>query len=281
MTIDRLSNHYPQPFTAPIPNAEQVEVFTLQDNVPYRFRLRDAEPGWWVVTPETKAKARLDEPAQPCDMLAYLTALPRFYVICCFRLAEGTWLVVPYNASDAAQRGWPDGEPRVMHLVCHAVKPFDVATARFLAGTLLYDGLDDRLGLCAHGHLLRSELGTQAGAATLKVNGGFQNAYNIILKRRQELEAETRRQAVEHQRQTTEGELRWQLEFMGADLKAWSEVGNGYSVTWEHEGRSYTTTLQRDRRVASAGICLDRTDAQHNLSSIVRVMEEAERLRQT
>lgn len=272
--IDRVGDHIPEPFVAPIPDAEVVEVFTIQDGVPYRFKLQDTYPGWWIINPQSKLEARLGEIPQPCDILAYLEQLPRFYAISCFRLSERTWLVVPYNAGDAAQRGWPSGEPKAMHLVRHNVKPFDVVVVRS-ANTLLYEDLDTRLDGSHWKDWATLQLEDKTGRLLPR---NYDNALAILWQRKKELEEEARKRAIEEQRSTTEGEFHWQLAFMGADLESWLESGEGYEVTWSHEGERYSMRLRRDKRIASAGICLDRTDSSHNLSSIVAVMEEARRL---
>ena len=276
--VEQVGSHTPKPFIAPIPDAEVVDVFTLQDGIPYTFKLRAQSPGWWQVVPVSKSWAHLGEVPQSCDILAYLDQLPRFYAICCFRLSERTWLVVPYNASDTAQRGWPNGEPRAMHLVRHAIRPFDVVVTRSLAGTLLYEDLDTRLGNWLFTESLRFAVEEDSIEPSASTRNDFKNAYQIVYHRKVELKAEAQRQAIEKQHYTTEGKLRWQLAFMGANLESWLESGEGYKVTWSHEGERYSMRLRRDKRIASAGICLDRTDSSHNLSSIVAVMEEAKRL---
>ena len=72
-----------------------------------------------------------------------------------------------------------------------------------------------------------------------------------------------------------EGRLRVALEYSGAVLRAWTELGEGYEVVWEHEGEEYRTVIRRDLFVESAGICLSGRDSDYNLSAIVHVMRLA------
>jgi hypothetical protein len=68
---------------------------------------------------------RWHAPAYMHEIGVYLSALPRFYVIAC-SLHGQAWVCVPYNASDATQRSWPNGQPRQVHLVFDHIQPFEV-----------------------------------------------------------------------------------------------------------------------------------------------------------
>jgi hypothetical protein len=210
------------------------------------------------------------------DVVGYLSVLPRFLVIAVHRLRADAWMVVPWNASDAAQRGWPNAEPRAVHLVRDAIRPFDVVVARRLDRIFLYDMLDEGLGSSGASQTVRAVFNSARG--DIEVSGAppeMLRAYSLLSDYAYGLQR-TRQQRGEADRRTSvEGRLRWHLGFMGADLLGWHEAGEGYEVRWSYEGREYHTVLRRDLQVESAGICLDGTDQRHNLSSIVAVMEEA------
>jgi hypothetical protein len=288
--LDRVSSHQPQPFIAPIPDADQVEVFTLQNNIPYRFEIntRDIDPGWWFMTPATQGyKAHVSRPAHPHEYLAYLSHLPRFYVIACYRVAQSAWLVVPFNASDAAQRGWRDGSPMLMHLVREAVRPFDVIDARALSDTLLFNSV---AGLEIH----NIETCRQAftGRNAISLNQDWSNAFVLLWERRKLLEIQAARKAEEERRKaaqraiverrlTMEDQIKFDLEFMGAELVDWSEEGEGLSVTWTYNGYTHTERLNREMRLDVPGICLGHQEDDynwHNLSTLVATIEEGRRL---
>lgn len=257
--FERVVNHVPVEFVAPVPDAETVRLFSLQENVPYWFELRDPKPGWWHVIPETKSDAGLGEEVEIFERHEYLRQLPKFSVITLFPLSESVWLVVPFNESDAAQRGWKNSSPRLMHLVTGLPGECDTAMARDMGGTLLYDGLS---------HLWQ-HLPTSRELFARRIIEG----HLIEMQKRQaELEAEERKASIEDR-------ARWQLEFMGATLLDWRELGSSYEVTWEHEGATWTMPLTRDLRIESAGICLAGTDRQHNLSSIVEIMKTGRKLK--
>lgn len=274
--LSRIAAHIPEPFIAPVPDARTVTVFTLQDGIPYRFRLSNPEPGWWLLNPTSETTAVAVREATPPEFYAYLDALPRFLAIAVFRAHTKTWVAIPYNASDAAQRGWPDGSPRVMHLTRHAIGPFDVVYASTMGNTLIYNrpAFED----AGTSHRLLMLLADGRGGPGL-TNLNWQNAWDIVKRREHEIREEERQQAEAEQRKTVGGELEYRLAFGGAELVNWLEEGEGYRVHWRHGEHGYSMLVRRDMHIASAGICLEGTDRQHTLSSIVSVMERARELR--
>ncbi len=271
--IEKIGRIQVRPFLAPIPDAGTVVVTTVQEGVRFNYRVT-REPGWWVLHCDRSAVRQVETPHSMFEVVQYLAALPRFLVIAVHRLRADTWMVVPWNASDAAQRGWPDGEPRPLHLVRDAVRPFDVLVARRLGQTMLYDTLDDGLGTSVVAEAMRNafDTGREAVAAAgtppeMRRAFALLNDYTGALARTEE----------ERSRAPVERQLRWHLAFVGAELLGWNEAGEGYEVRWRYNDREHTVLLRRDFQVASAGICLDGTDLHHNLSSIVGVMDEATR----
>jgi len=283
--IDQIAEHTPEEFVCPIPDAEQITVFSSQAGIPYQFRIGNPEQGWWMAVPTSESIARLDREAAPSAYLPYLEALERFYAIALFRVSRMTWVCVPFNTSDADQRGWHNGEPRQLHLVREAVQPFDVVDTRNLAGTLLFNIIDDRMGWGVVSEALRELYATRNGT-TNSVPATMLNAYQILLRRewelRERLEQAERRarrgrqEAARAAAQLSLGSLiSNSLEFMGADLVNWSEAGENIQVAWEYNGYTHSSTVTRNLRGYSAGICVDGTDSGHTLTSLVAVIEEA------
>jgi hypothetical protein len=157
-----------------------------------------------------------------------------------------------------------------MHLVRSAVRPLDVVSARDLAGVLLYDD-------------------TVSGPRFRRFdNRDWQRAESIIAQRREQVQrelVELRKKAALAQlaakRQTTEDEIKFQLEFMGAELVDWSEDGEGVRVTWEFDGYEHSATMNREMKLETAGICLGHGPGAYdwqNLSTLVDTIQEARRL---
>lgn len=269
-----------QPFVAPVPEAEEVTLFTVQNGVPYRFGVSRVEPGWW----EFDTAINPVRPAYVREILAPLSSLPRFYVIAVHALSPYTWLCVPASNQDASQRNWRNGQPRPLHLVRAELQPFDLIVARDMAGVLLFDDVDMRLDQTAlregqrlwlEGH----ELDDSKHREVASVYGMLQ----ALQERQKQLQLEVAeresRARLAAELQTEEGRIRHELAFMGAELVDWRKMPTGYSVTWKDDKRAYTMTIRPDMRVSSAGICLAGTDSEHTLASIVAVMKRGHELR--
>lgn len=272
-TALRFANYKPQSFVAPIPTNGIVDVFTLQNGVPLRYVVRNQRPGWYEINPGNRNLVGKEAKINEID--EYLQSLPRFYAIVGVPSGENTWLVFPYNASDAAQRGWKNGEPKQVYLVNEKIEPLEVIVTRNLAGILLYQGLDYRLGEHAKSDAYRN-------APDKPAYGGqsWGNAYDMVVNWYKRMEQDAIRTRLETQTMNATERMKFMLEFMGASLVSAEKLGRGYQVVWQApDGHTYKMAVQEDGRIAVAGFCLDGTDSQHNLSSIVAVMEEGQRRR--
>lgn len=293
--IDRISEHEPQPFVAPLVSSEEAWMLTIQASIPYWLRAdwlirNPAEAvGWWLAQPYrfdgSYNRARRKRPAYPHERIQYLEQLPRFMVVTALEMEGNCWLVLPYNEADAAQRGWANGTPRLMHLVSGTLNPLDVVNARDAAGTLLFEGVDERLAESAQGDNLRLlfEAGEEA-VAKGQARVAYTNAIGLMRQRMEEIlaaqaeaEREERRKRQKELERQPEERMKYHLEFMGAHLVNWERNRQGYRVRWSFAGAEHEVTVNRHMRVVSAGICLDGTDSAHDLASIVDVMQEARR----
>jgi hypothetical protein len=280
--LTRIVTHKIHPFIAPVPDAGTVSILSIQENIPYWFSVTPLlEPGWYTMTPDSKGRYVMGvDDAYPYQIGTYLSELPRFYVIACFPTAGGAWLCVPFNASDAAQRGWPSGQPRLVHLVGETIQPFDVLVARRLGAVLLYEQVDTRIEHSQSRFLLERLMDTNR--IILVINRDFRNAFDLAWERKdkevQAARAERMRQGILDAQTTVADRMRFLLGFAGAELVNWNENQAGYRVIWQYSDRQYSMEVRRDMRIASAGLCLSNLDSQQNLTSIVGVMEEAKRL---
>lgn len=254
-TIESLAGHRPRDFFAPVPTSNTTSVFSLQDQIPYWFAIDIAEPGWYLLSPEQDLSVKIVREAFPYERLQYLNQLKRFYVIALFPITEDnqTWLVSPFNISDAEQRGWKNGEPRQMYLVDDEIEPLQIIDTRSSGNTLLYYEI----------------------ASLMKYNSKeWRHARNIIDQRIQQIQAEEKRREIAKKQSTERGRIEASLEFMGAQLVRYTPTIHGYEITWAHNGRRHTMQIDRNLRVRSAGVCLAGTDAWHSLASVIAVMED-------
>jgi len=279
--IDKLDSHRPKHFLAPVLDAERVRIHTLLNGIPYRFDVH-SEPGWWVLKPTSKTRARrVGPPISMLDVMDYLRILPRFLVITLFRVRSSTWLVVPFNNADAEQRGWLNGEPRQLHLVRHRVQPFDVLVTRQLGNELIYHLRYCTADAGVVSKLLRDYL-TESELPEVRFSTReFRSAWEVLQQHVREQKKQERLQVEAKRKMSVEERLRFHLAFMGAELDSWYESGEGYRVAWTHGKQEYSMDVARSGFIKSAGVCLEGTDRRHNLSSIVATMDEHRRLGRT
>lgn len=198
-------------------------------------------------------------------------------VIVLFSVDNNTSLVVPFNASDASQRGWLNSEPRKLHItrghqICKT--PLSIIQARMMGGQLLYDR-----PWFDYNSMVQIQQANLALEGAETVCKQFSVAIDIIIRHKERIEQRRLEQVEKNRRNTVEGRLKDDLEYVGASLLNWSEIGDGHEVTYEYNGAQFTMTVGENNRIESAGICLNDTDRDHNLSSIVLAMENARKLR--
>jgi len=270
---------------APLPEGQKRYVTTLIEGTPYRLKIPKVEPGWWLLRPVSDHEAQVIGEPPPYEVARYLEQLPAIRVIAVYRLGKESWLVYPWNAGDAFQRGWPPlqggrvPQPRPLQLVtAPALRPFDVVVARALDGLLLFDEYDRRTLWAPLADKLRSCLEEQEWSPGPRIEGLTPELRAVLsLHRHRFLEEEKRRilQEEAQRRRTLRGRLESALEYSGARLRSWTERGEGYEVIWEHEGEEYRTMIRPDLFVESAGICLSGRDLDYNLAAIVHIMRQA------
>lgn len=258
-TIDQISQHEPKEFIAPV-MTKYAKVFTLQDGIPYWFHIQVGTPGWFLLQPNSfmGLYATVIRKAMPHEMIQYLAELPSFRVIILFPVDETTQLVMPFNLSDAAQRGWKNGVPRHMHIVYHNLQHKQVVQAAAVGDSLVFNRAS---------HLTINSTGKRESRIATEI---YEARLNLIRKR----EVEEKRAA--HVK-TEQGRLETALEFMGASLEDWTRELDGYIVRWMIDGQMYRMEVDTNLRVKSAGVCLDQTDNWHSLSSVVAVMQDRQK----
>lgn len=232
----------------------------------YEFRLAQAQAGWWICQVETASRARLLEEAQAWQRAEYLEQWPQLRLILIEQLSPHSWLALPFNPSDAAQRFGRIG-PQVVHLVEHG-QPFERIVARVEGQTLWYDEIDRRAD-AALAEQLRSALYTEQ--AELKIAGLAASERAAYALRFERIAQEQQKQA----NAQLEGRLLHTLRIAGANLLGYSLDEGHVRVTWEREGLRSTSLVDLNLNLISAGICLSGEDQRFDLASIVSVVSEA------
>lgn len=262
-TIKKVAEQVPEKFLAPIPSADTVSLFSMQGNIPYWFHIKNPKPGWRWVEPIAKNKARIIEEAEPFEYIDYLNQLPKLLCIVLFSLGEGKSLVMPYN------QAWKNSEPKILHLtrghqICS--QPLSVIATRQMGESLLYQGMGYSTQAIQLSYAVRQQLENKENISGIPKL--FQSAYEVVSKKFE-------KDRIAQKALTTEDKIRNDLSFVGAALLNWNEKEEGYIIEYEYEGATFQIDLGQNRRVESAGICLDGTELNHNLSTIVLAMQEA------
>jgi hypothetical protein len=274
-SITDLAEACPEPFLAPFAEAGASKVLTIQGGVPFWLDVARQEPGWWVVKPTSRSEAEQDRPAAFHDVARFLALLPGFNVLTIRPAGERTWLVVPLNSSDAAQRGWPRAMPRLAHLVPPGPwSALEVLRVRDFCGELYYERPGEAAQLRPYVAELRNRINAGQGWSDLRPNSDLAHAATLSLGWLAEREIARRKLAARAREAVARETIEHDLDIMGASLVSWQ----GGEVTFEHDGAVHTVTIDPNRKVLSAGICLGGTDQRHDLASIVHVMSEARRL---
>lgn len=257
--INRIADHEPQPFIAPIPT-RNTDVFTIQDGIPYLFKGNHRiTPGWYKLHPKKDSEINIIDYGESIFLPSYtkiFDGTPVFYVIALFPIADKDWLVMPYNISDANQRGWKNGIPKTIYLVEENIKPMDILFAYQINNWLIFRSV---------AYLTATNYKEMAIAK------------GILSDRLKAMQKADEKHIEELKIQTNENRIKDSLNSMGASLNQWTREIDGYSVTWSHEEREHTMKIDTNLRVRSAGVCLGNTDNMHSLSSVVAVMQHRQR----
>jgi hypothetical protein len=271
--INRVAQHKPQDFTAPVPSRNG-SVFVVQEGIPYRFNLSVAVPGWYMIHPVGLRRAEVGALAEEWQRIMFLEALPRFLCIVVAMMGDIV-IVVPYNISDANQRGWKDGEPSPVYLVSEHLQAFDIILARRMGGILYYDRIDSNLVDKEVTDARACIMMESVNALEINLNANWQNAYAFVHQRVMDERKEALRKLQYEQNARSKDDLNWHLNFMGAILLEEQHIGDRIVVTYSYGEHEHKLTVDKSMKLVSAGICIAGTEREHNLSSAVAVIERA------
>lgn len=270
----------PPPFVAPVTSSTQ-KVFTKVGGLPYKYtRLRGIPNGWNRFKFNRSGILEIDakNPPQPLEVQNYLQLLkPRLCLIVLYRLDARTFLTYPYNVGDARQKGWGEA-PIVVNLVSDTLEAFDVIYARGEIDNMIYEvpsGIQIANREFLLGLLGRAPSVTEERFVTVEIRTSFSIINSRIMDaQRQESEAARRKQTL-----TIEGRIKYNLEFLGAELMSWRESGEDIVIQWKDQGQNYTSRISNKMGTVSAGICLSGKDADFNVAAMVDVIREARKIR--
>lgn len=232
----------------------------------YEFAVTNLQAGWSICRVLDARHAEMVAEALPWQRGEYLRLWPALRLVLLEPLVQQSWLALPFNPSDAAQRFGMAG-PQIVRLV-EGGQPFERVLGRVEGSTLWYDDTDRRADP-AIAEALRAALAAERETPGVPgLGAGERAAYALRIAR-----TITARAATEAAQ--TERRLRHALDLGGAQLLGYEVTADGLRVTWERNGQRSLTLVDTDLGVTSAGICLSGDDTRFDLASIVGVIRDA------
>lgn len=232
----------------------------------YEFIVANARAGWWICRARDPRHAEVVAAAEPWQRGDYLQLLPALRLVLLEPLARQSWLALPYNPSDAAQRFALAG-PVVARLV-EGGQPFERIIGRVEGPTIWYDDIDRRADPAIAEDLRSALASVRAAPGVAGLGAGERAAYGLLLARITAARAADAANQTEHR-------LRHALEIGGARLIGYELAGEELRVVWERDGQRGVTLVDAGLAVTSAGICLSGDDQRFDLASIVGVIRDA------
>ncbi|HEU5229582.1 MAG TPA: hypothetical protein VFU49_17325 [Ktedonobacteraceae bacterium] len=281
----------------------------------HEFKPRGEFVGWGRFRPVNEREAEVLGEAMPWERGGYLELFPALRMVLLWPdptpERPGTWWALPFNDSDARQRFGFLAEPIPVFLCdpTNGAERFERVIVRVAGNVLWFDG-PDALADPTHAEWLRDQ--TAKEEETEQRLSGLSGSERLALlywqireleatldkERRQQAEAERKRQIKERQRdhqrrlawlrsqkqrRTLEERLQHALSKADAILHSYSEITNADGslghivVEWSEQGHRhrYRSTIDPNLSVVSSGICLSGRDRDFDLTSLVNVMTDS------
>jgi hypothetical protein len=253
-------------FLAPVIRGGQVQVRIA--GVVCTLRIQPADfAGWGIFRPLSHAEAALARPARLAERQRYLELFPLVRLILAGRHEE-EWLALPAHRADARLQI----EGLIPVRLVEEAQLFEVIETRFDGSQFWYAAPDSRWdpGMANY---LRQELDRLTPPEKLERSGltaEERAAYALAFWPRYEATEEARRSREERR-------LRDALTHAGAELTAYVERQDVYTVTFEVDGQRHVSAVaKKDLSVRVAGICLSGEDEHFDLQSLVGVIREGQ-----
>jgi hypothetical protein len=221
----------------------------------------EASPGWAILKPLAMDRARVVDKPSLRQIRDYLALFPAVRLLLLAR-TEAAWLALPAQQGD---HRFKIKAPVPVHLAT-GVEPFQQIITRFDGGHFWFQEIDRRRNPAIAAYLreaLTQETAPEAlhkPTLTAEERAAYRASFQAILDAR---------------RDKIELRLADALAHAGAELAAYLERDDAYTVTFKVDDRSYRSTIAKDNlTVLTAGICLSGQDRRFDLQSLVGVIRE-------
>jgi hypothetical protein len=222
--------------------------------------------GWAVLQPLSMSKARMMRKATRSEVQQYLQLLPIVRLIVVTR-HQSTLYALPAQNGDSR---FQIRQPVPVLLSEENVQPFDVIVARFDGNQFWFEERDARHSPLIAAYLRRSwheklePEHLQKKGLSVEEKAAYAWAWQT---------------SEEGKKRGEEYRIAKALGHAQAELLSFIERDDVYTVTYRVQQHTHTSTVRKnDLSVLTSGICLSGRDADFDLTSLVGVMSEAQRI---
>lgn len=249
---------FTQRFLSPVVYGSKVKIRANGVNVFFSVRPKGFH-GWGIFQPVSANEAALIEYPTLEQKQEYLSLFPECV------------LMVTDQEKSLASLLIDDGRFKITGsvpvLFPENLQLFDAIKVRFDGVNMWYDSHFNHFSTLMIDRL-RDSINVNIKPENLEKHSGLTKAilgcYNIVYQRQQEL-----------LKSSKEYQVKNAVERAGGKFAAYKEIGNRYSVEYFIDGQRHTSLVNKDTlRVESAGICLNGTDSNFDLQSLISVVRE-------
>ena len=248
-------------FLSPVMKNQKVKVRIEGIIMEFSVRPKDYQ-GWGVFKTFDRENAEFVREATRLEKKEYLSLLPSFQFVIC-KQGKRT-LGFPTNQNDSRLKV----SGLVPILLPEEVRLFHSVVAKYDGHNFWFEKRDSRRSVRIS-NSLRDSLAEEVKPDDLEVSGitpeesaAYRFAYDF---------------EVESKRDRQEEKIRDALTRAGAEYRSYVERGATYTVEYSVDGERHRSTIDKDTlQVKSAGICLNGTDKNFDLQSLVTVVREAQ-----
>ena len=222
--------------------------------------------GWGVFKPTSAKTASFVREPNMTEKQSYFNLFPDLRLILC-RRSNDQWYGIPANQSD--NRFKITGTVPIN--LCTEVQMFDMVQVRFDGNSIWFEQIDPKHSLKTAVYLRESVI-KFLEAPKLELTGltlEERDAYLIALNDALAADAEAKRDKQEERIQRA-------LALTGAKYQSYIERGDTFTIEFMVGRERHRSVVKKDNlAVESAGICLNGTDKNFDLQSLVGVLREA------
>lgn len=263
-------------------------VATRIDKIIYRFKIRNAQPGWYRFQPISQNAAKRIGEAEFSEIEGYLKILDTLRLVMVRR--EGDVIFgVPFKGN---KYGFEPTQIFPVYLAQDDMAmDFDEILCRFDGANVWYETVPMNNDP-ARSEYLRTALNERTVPGEIEFTGlrfedkiAYAVRHQLMLDEEEAIrkaEREARKAAQEaHDRELMRNSrvrIQRAVEHGGGVFKSFTERGNNFTVTYTVDGDEYTSQIAKDRNltVLTAGFCLSGRDRDFDLTSLISVIREGE-----